>query len=357
MQTRKQFLFSTLSFVSGTTILARNLFDKSVQQTPDVFSPTFDLHSHVGRLFAIDKTDPEKFTGANKTLGEMNGVRLSGAFFSLVADNKIIKAGPTGIQATRKFEPNEAWEDYKSQLKNMKDFFETASVRQATHASDLKKSDSVAAFIAVEGGDFLEGKVERLDDVYDDGIRSIQLVHYAPNDIGDLQTADPVNNGLSSFGKDVVRKMNKLGIVIDVAHATYHTVKDVAGLSDSPIMLSHSILEMEPDRPIAKRAISKEHAKVVAQTGGLIGAWPSGFNKNFEEFVDNTLRLVDVVGIDHVGIGTDMDSNFKPVLSSYAQYPLFADALKNKGLSQAEVEKIMGGNASVLLNKVYKEKK
>lgn len=357
MQTRKQFLCTTLSFVSGTTILKRNLFDKSVHQAPDVFSPTFDLHSHAGRLFAIDKTDPAKFTGANKTLGEMNKAHLSGAFFTLVADNKIIKTGPTGIQATRKFEPNEAWEDYKSQLKNMKDFFASAAVRNATRASDLKKADSVAAFIAVEGGDFLEGKVERLDEVYDDGIRSIQLVHYAPNDIGDLQTAEPAHNGLSTFGKDVVRKMNKLGLVIDVAHATYQTVKDVARLSDSPIMLSHSILEMEPDRPIAKRAISTEHAKAVAQTSGLIGAWPSGFNKSFEEFVDNTLRLVDVVGIDHVGIGTDMDGNFKPVLSSYTQYPFFADALKNKGLSQAEVDKIMGGNASVLLNKVLKEKK
>jgi membrane dipeptidase len=63
------------------------------------------------------------------------------------------------------------------------------------------------------------------------------------------------------------------------------------------------------------------------------------------------LRLVDIVGIDHVGIGTDMDGNFKPVLSSYTQYPTFAEALKSKGLAQNEIEKIMGGNASVLLKK------
>ena len=286
----------------------------------------------------------------------MNTAHLSGAFFSLVADSKILKVGPTGVSVTGNFKPGEAWEDYKKQLKDIRDFFHQASVHESKNADDLTKSGPVAAFLAVEGGDFLEGKTEKLDEVYEDGVRSIQLVHYAPNDLGDLQTAAAMHNGLSPFGKEVVRKMNKLGILIDVAHATYQTAKDVADLSDSPIMLSHSVLEMEADRPIAKRAISKEHAKAVAATGGLIGMWPSGFNKSFDEFVDNTLRMVDVAGIDHVGIGTDMDSNFKPVISSYTQFPAFADALKQKGLSDNEVKKIMGGNAASLLKKVFKLK-
>ena len=71
--------------------------------------------------------------------------------------------------------------------------------------------------------------------------------------------------------------MNRFGMLVDVAHASYQTTKDVASATDAPIMLSHSILEMETGRPIAKRAISKEHAKLVADTGGIIGAWPSGF--------------------------------------------------------------------------------
>ncbi len=83
-----------------------------------------------------------------------------------------------------------------------------------------------------------------------------------------------------------------------------------------------------------------------------VGAWPSGFNNSFDEFVDNTLRLVEVAGIDHVGLGTDMDSNFKPVLDSYLQLPKWADALKAKGLSTEEVGKIMGGNAKRVLMKV-----
>jgi len=341
MQTRKQFLKNSFYIASGAAILGFKGIEDLLDAPQSYLS--FDLHAHPGLL-----GNPQK------TLDAMNAVHLSGAFFALVADAKLLKLGATGVSVSGKYLPGEGWTEYKRQLKAQQDFFKTASIRLATQANDLKKNSLLAAFIAVEGGDFLDGQVDKLDEAYRDGVRSVQLVHYAPNDLGDLQTADSMHNGLSDFGKSVVRKMNQLGMLIDVAHATFQTTKAVAELSDSPIMLSHSILEMEPDRPIAKRAISKEHAKIVAQTGGLIGAWPSGFNKSFEEYVDNTLRLIEVVGIDHVGIGTDMDGNFKPVLSTYNQYPSFAEALTNKGLSPKEVGKIMGGNAARVLKKTLK---
>ena len=354
MQTRKQFL-KTVSVASGAALLGfkdiDNLFSPAGSAPPYL---TFDLHCHPGRLFSNEGNSD--YSDATKTLSEMNGAHLSGAFFTLVADSKFITLGPTGVSISGKYQPGEAWVEYKRQLKVMKDFFQALSVRSASQASDLKPGESVAAYIAVEGADFLEGNVGKLDEVYQDGVRAIQLVHYVPNDLGDLQTSASTYNGLSPFGKEVVRKMNKLGMLIDMAHASFQTTKDAANLTDSPIMLSHSILEMEPDRPIAKRAISKDHAKLIANTGGLIGVWPSGFNKSFAEFVDNTLRLIDVVGINHVGIGTDMDGNFKPVLSSYKQYPTFADALRKKGLTQKEVGKVMGENAAALLKKFFKSK-
>lgn len=314
---------------------------------------TFDLHCHPGRLFASAEGGFGE-VGSTKTVDEMKNAHVSGAFFSLVADSPLIKLGATGVSITRKFASGEAWKEYQRQMKGMKDFLSNVSVKIGTQKADLNNSRVVTAYLSVEGGDFLEGNPDKVDQAYQDGVRSIQLVHYVPNNVGDLQTSEPTNNGLSAFGREVVRKMNKLGMLIDVAHANYQTVKDVVSLTESPVMLSHSILEMEADRPIAKRAISKEHAKLIAQTGGIIGAWPSGFNKSFDEYVDNTLRLVEVVGIDHVGIGTDMDGNFKPVLSNYDQYPTFAEALKTKGLLPSEVEKVMGGNAKRVLNKIFK---
>lgn len=340
-----------MSLASGAALLAFKGFG-----TAAVPYITFDLHCHPGRMFAHGGTDFGENTPPEKTLGEMNAAHLSGAFFALVADSKLLKPGPAGISIVGQYQAGEAWQEYKLQLKEMKDFFNRNALLLATKSKELTTTGSLAAYISVEGGDFLEGQSDKLEEAYDDGVRCIQLVHYVPNALGDLQTAAAVHNGLSEFGKEVVRRMNRLGLLIDVAHASYQTTKDVASATDAPIMLSHSILEMESDRPMAKRAISKEHAKLVADTGGIIGAWPSGFNKSLDEFVDNTLRLVDAVGIDHVGIGTDMDGNFKPVLSSYAQYPTFAEALKNKGLAANEVEKIMGGNAAALLKKVLRKR-
>ena len=351
MQNRIQFLKNSMALAAGYSLLTGFENIALAQDLGSYF--TFDLHCHPGRLFANEDSGFGE-VGSTKTVVDMKNAHLGGAFFSLVADSPLIKLGPKGVLITGQFAPGEAWKEYQRQMKGMKDFLSTVSVKIGTQKSDLKKNRSVTAYLSVEGGDFLEENPDKVDEAYKDGVRSIQLVHYVPNKVGDLQTSEPTNSGLSTFGKEVVRRMNKLGMLIDLAHANYQTVKDVVSLTDSAIMLSHSILEMEADRPIAKRAISKEHAKLIAQTGGIIGAWPSGFNKSFDEYVDNTLRLVEVVGIDHVGIGTDMDGNFKPVLSSYQQYPTFAEALKTKGLSPSEVEKIMGGNAKRVVSKILK---
>jgi membrane dipeptidase len=350
MQTRKQFLRNSFALTAGYSLL-NSLGAVARQSTFPSF--TFDLHCHPGRLFASAEGGFGE-VGSTKTVTDMKNAHLSGAFFSLVADSPLLKLGATGVLITGKFAPGEAWKEYQRQMKDMTNFLGNVSVNIGKQKKDLENSQQLTAYLSVEGGDFLEENPDKVDEAYQDGVRSIQLVHYVPNKVGDLQTSEPINNGLSAFGKELVRKMNKLGMLIDVAHADYQTVKDVVSITDSPIMLSHSILEMETDRPIAKRAISKEHAKLIAQTGGIIGAWPSGFNKNFDEYVDNTLRLVEVVGVDHVGIGTDMDGNFKPVLSSYEQYPTFAEAIKKKGLSSNEVEKVMGENAKRVLSKIFK---
>ena len=351
MQTREEFLKNALAIAGGYLLLQGCGTLTKTQKPSSYFA--FDLHCHPGRLFANSGSGFGE-AGTTKTVSEMKNAHLRGAFFSLVADAPLIKPGASGVVITGKFAQGEAWIEYKRQMKVMKDYLSNTSIQIGEKKTDLNNRDKVTAFLSVEGGDFLEENPDKVDEAFQDGVRSIQLVHYAPNKVGDLQTSEPINNGLSAFGKQVVRKMNKLGMLIDLAHADYKTVKDVVSLTDSPVMLSHSILEMEADRPIAKRAISKDHAKLIAQTGGIIGAWPSGFNKSFEEYVDNTLRLVEVVGLDHVGIGTDMDGNFKPVLSSYEQFPTFAEALKTKGLSPSEVEKIMGGNAKRVLSKILK---
>ncbi len=311
----------------------------------------FDLHCHPSMFFASGTTlykGDEHFT---KSIEQMKSAGLCGAFFSLVGDAPLIEITPAGIKPKGRYQKDLGLNEYARQIAIIKQLLLKNNVTVAKHVDDFS-AHNLAAFLSIEGGDLFEGNMQLLHTMYEDGVRSIQIVHYVPNTLGDLQTESAQHNGLSLAGKQLVKSMNALKMLIDVAHASYDTVKDVVALTDSPIILSHSILKMEDNRPIAKRAISIDHAKAVASVGGVIGAWPSGFNKSFDEYVDNVKRLVDVVGIEHVGIGTDMDANFKPVIDTYEQLPALQERLLEKGFSKSESEKIMGLNAQRVIKKV-----
>ncbi|MEQ8361842.1 MAG: membrane dipeptidase [Cyclobacteriaceae bacterium] len=352
MITRKKFIQQTLTVTAGAALMGHRSFAE-VPFVPDFI--TFDLHAHPGRFYRKGLTDYSGDAGVIKTVDEMNKGGLSGAFLSTVVDTLVTQVTATGVFPAREFEKGEAWKEYKRQITSLQSLCKELPVRQATRVDELTdpSRNKVAIFFACEGGDFLESE-DQLDEVYADGVRCIQLVHYAPNPLGDLQTSDPQHNGLSDLGKAVVRKMNRLGMVIDVAHASYKTVQDVAAITNQPLILSHSILKLEEERPIAIRAITKEHAKIIKSTRGVIGAWPSGFSHSFEDYIDNTMRLIDLLGVDYVALGTDMDSNYKPVFDSYLQLTQWAEALKAKGLTSDEVKKIAGGNVVRVLKKVLK---
>ncbi len=354
MITRRRFVQQSL-LATAASAVNHSIFSSPL--LPESGYPAFDLHAHPGMFVAKGMKQYAGDAAVQKTTSDMNSGGLTGAFFSLVADLGIIEVGPTGVRPIRNYAAGEGWREYKRQLDALRELLKTLPATSATKTSDLEKARrtrKVAAYLACEGGDFLDGDAGWLDEMYKDGVRSVQLVHYAPNALGDLQTETPQHQGLSPSGKEVVKRMNKLGMLIDVAHASYKTVQDVVDVTTSPIMLSHSVLKMEEDRPLSKRAITPEHAKLVAKTDGVIGMWPSGFNKSFEEFIDNTVRMVEVAGVDHVGLGTDMDGNFKPVFKTYTQLNQWAEALRQKGFSKNDVAKILGGNAQRVLLSVIK---
>jgi membrane dipeptidase len=180
--------------------------------------------------------------------------------------------------------------------------------------------------------------------VYDRGIRHLQIVHYMPSDLGDQQTEDAKWGGLSPLGADVIRECNRLGIVVDVAHGTHALVKRAATLSVTPLVLSHTSLTRGPLRSYS-RLISVEHAQLVAEAGGVIGVWPSGFSfVDGRDWVAGIARMVDAAGVDHVGIGTDMEGGVNEVWDDYADLPAVADLLLQQGFSPAEASQILGGN-------------
>src|SRR6185369_13408319 len=108
--------------------------------------------------------------------------------------------------------------------------------------SDVKaahRAGAPAIILDTEGLDFLEKKLERLEESYQRGLRHMQLVHYTPNDIGDFQTGAVTHNGLTPFGADVIRACNRLGVVVDVAHATADMTKQAVAVASKPLLLSH----------------------------------------------------------------------------------------------------------------------
>ena len=172
-----------------------------------------------------------------------------------------------------------------------------------------------------------------------------------------MQTEAPVHDGLSPFGRDVVAECNRLGILVDCAHASFATTMAVLEESSQPVIISHGQLgypgtdSSDTGHP---RLMTAQHAAAVAEAGGLVGAWPCGItSRSLTDFGTEILRLAEAAGPSHVAIGTDLDGNYRPVLTSYDQLDDLAGLLRDRGLPSADVRQILGGNALKLLGHVH----
>ncbi|GIW40303.1 MAG: hypothetical protein KatS3mg076_0880 [Candidatus Binatia bacterium] len=327
-----------------------------------------DAHAHPGRTFVRDARGLSLPLRAYAALGtfEEETVRdmllggVGAAVFAAVADFPVLGISRSGLRAVREFEPGEAFSSYRRQVANLRRLAERGLVRIVEKPEEAGQSDvqRPGMILGVEGGDFLEGRAERLEEAYRDGIRVLTLVHYRTNELGDIQTEEPRHGGLTAVGREVVREMNRLGIVIDVAHGSEATVRGVLDISSKPVLASHTHIHREstPPRSFPKnRFVSLDLARAVAEAGGVVGAWPAGIGiSTLAEFADRIAELVDAVGAEHVCLGTDMDANYRAVLSSYADLPFLVVALGRRGFGETELEKILRGNLLRLLEAVWR---
>lgn len=314
--------------------------------------PVVDVHSHPGRFFLTGATPDSLIVRMMRDgfeaerIADMREAHVTASLFSIVADLAVLGLTDGGLQVVREFAPNEAYADFERQLDRLRTVVKDGVISFALSPDDVrtaKREDKPVAILASEGADFIEQQLERLAEAYAAGLRSITLVHYNTNRLGDTQTGAPAHNGLTTFGRSVVQEMNRLGMIVDVAHASYDTARDVISESRVPVLLSHSNLNNGPVK--SARFISTGHALMVAEAGGVIGAWPAGIGSDsLADFVDQILALIDAVGIEHVAIGSDMDGNYKPVLTEYGDFPLLAAALLQKGIGEKDAARVLGGN-------------
>jgi membrane dipeptidase len=212
-------------------------------------------------------------------------------------------------------ESGQAYERFVDGLDAMDAFLKNNGMTRALNLKDLKKAHKKHKPIviqSVEGGHFLEGQLERLEVAYKRGLRHLGLLHDAQSTvpIGDIYTDPPQYGGLTEFGVSIVKECNRLGILIDLTHCSNDAINAALKVSSKPVIISHTGLDTQlgKDEKMAKmmkpRLISKEQAKIVADIGGVIGVW-THLAETPADYVQNIRAMVDVVGIEHVCIGTD----------------------------------------------------
>jgi membrane dipeptidase len=236
-----------------------------------------------------------------------------------------------------------------------------------TSSAGIRKAHEqhkIAALIGIEGGHAIEDSLRLLRDFYDLGVRYMTLTHANSNGWADSSgDANKPNNGLSPFGKDVVREMNRLGMMVDVAHVSDKTFWDALETSKAPIFSSHSSCRALADVPrnmtdqmitaMAKKGgviqinfscgFLKAGSGAAGSTGGPTGAVPRA---TLADVVKHINHVVEIAGVDAVGLGSDFDGiTCAPEgLDSVDKWPNLTRALLEEGYSAAEIRKIYGEN-------------
>ena len=272
-------------------------------------------------------------------------------------------------------------------------------VKVFSYAELLKavKQHKIAAMFGVEGGHMIEDDLNKLDTLYKRGARYLTLTHniapsWATSAADETTKSNMPHKGLTDFGKQVVQRMNQLGMLIDVSHAGDQTFWDIINTTTKPIIASHSsVYSLVPHR----RNLKDDQIKAIAKNGGVIqvnfnpGFIDSSFDKKETAFlknhaaendslmksgmaewytldylykkyaaetnsmrpplsmlIDHIEYIIKLVGVDYVGLGSDFDGiNITPQqLDDVTTYPLITKALVEKGYSKKDIDKILGGN-------------
>jgi membrane dipeptidase len=216
--------------------------------------------------------------------------------------------------------------------------------------------DKIAAILSIEGGEAISGDLEVLHALYQLGVRAIGLTWNERNDIAEGVGEKHANGGLTTFGRQVVTEMNRLGMVVDVSHMTERSFWDVIEVSQKPIIASHSNAYAQCAH---LRNLKDDQIKALAEKGGVMGMnfappFIDPEHADIARLVDHIDHIVSLVGTEHVGLGSDYDGiPSTPVgLEDVSTLPRITQALMDRGYAEADIVKILGGNFMRVLHAV-----
>jgi membrane dipeptidase len=332
--------------------------------------------------FDLGKRNPD----GHVDIPRMREGGLSAIFFSIWIDGRT--TGPAAVQ--------KALDQIDLVRENVRKY--PNDIVLARTAEDIRRAHAqgkIAALIGVEGGHMMGNDLHVLRIFADLGVRYMTLTHFYNDEWADSSTAKPEHNGLTDFGKEVVREMNRQGILVDISHVSDKTFYDALAISKAPLIASHSscralcnhvrdmsddmikalaakggVIQINYERSFIdqayKDASEKESGNVVAMFDAFkkeCGDDDSCITKKMDEqqnrltaegklphvswerIVDHIDHAVKLVGADHVGLGSDFDGATMPEgMEDASKLPKITEALLRKGYSEADIRKILGGN-------------
>ena len=350
--------------------------------TQRLLDPTFDL--------AARQTD------GNIDIPRMREGGLTAIFFSIWIPGKIM--GPEAVQKA---------------LKQIDAVRETVRKHPnelvlATTADDVraaKQQNKIAALMGVEGGHMIGNDLSVLRTFAALGVRYMTLTHMENNEWADSSTAKPEHNGLTDFGKDVVREMNRLGVIVDISHVSDKTFHDVLATTKAPVFASHSscrslcnaarnmsdemigdlaknggviqinyhvgflsqeFRDYEAAHPDAEKEINEEVKKRCGDNESCKSVAGDQIVRDFMEagklprvdwnlIVEHIDHAVKIAGPDHVGLGSDFDGAVMPMgMQDVTHIPQITAALLKKGYTESDIRKILGENTLRVLSEVQR---
>jgi membrane dipeptidase len=353
------------------------VLDTHDDTTQRFFSKTYDL----------GKRNPD----GHVDIPRMREGGMNAIFFSIWIDGRIL--GPPAVQ--------KALDQIDAVHENVKKY--SNDLMFARTAADVRRARAmgkIAALMGVEGGHMIGNDIRVVRIFADLGVRYMTLSHFYNDEWADSSTDKPAHNGLTDFGKDVVRQMNRQGILVDISHVSDKTFYDALEVSKAPLIASHSSCRALCNHP---RDMSDDMIKALAAKGGVIQinyeksfidqAYKDAYDKatggvvqhmdklvsacnkdeecigrelakqeqqltaegklprvSWEKIIDHIDHVVKLVGADHVGLGSDFDGATMPEgLEDCSKLPKITEALLRKGYSEADVRKILGENTLRIL--------
>jgi len=377
------------AILSGQTSQTRVVHDRAI---------VIDTHADTTQRLIFDPRFDigERHKDGNVDIPRMRDGGLDAQFFSIWVPSDV--TGPIAVK--RAFDQIDAVREMvRTHSRDMAFATTAAEIREAV------KQKKIAVLMGVEGGHMIDDDMRQLRNFAALGVRYMTLTHFKNNNWADSSTDTPAHNGLTPFGKDVVREMNRLGIMVDISHVADKTFYDAVAITTAPVIASHSSCRALTNHP---RNMTDDMLRALAKNGGVVMInYHAGFisepfrvasekqkgdvvtamsamskkcggneacttmeserldheamakgelpKVTWDAIIAHIDHAVKIAGVDHVGLGSDFDGATMPIgMEDASKLPAITEALLKKGYSEQDVDKILGGNLLRVMEAVEK---